>query len=126
MGNSGLLPFISLRGVHVGSRLALLLESGVNHLVLAVEIAPQTRGGLGVMELEWFRDGCAHVLLSLHLLKVLLELLLESLEVRDWLCLGGLEGEQFIDRLGSFLSEISCLFLDLLFDIMLLHARWES
>ena len=77
------------------------------------------------MELERLRDGGTHILLSFNFLKVLLELFLESLEVWDWLCLAWLEGKKFVNRLGSLLCEIPSISLDLLFYLMLLHARGE-
>lgn len=71
------------------SQLFLSLDRGVDFLILNIKVASQFGCGLLLVESEGFGRGGA-VLLSLAL-QTHLELLLEPLEVRDWLGSGRLE-----------------------------------
>ena len=104
-----------------------LFESRVDQLVLRIEVTSHARSGFGVMEVERLWDGGAHMLLSLQLLQILNKLLLQALEIRNRLSLGGHKCENVLRRisLGLVIDGATGLCLQLLLVLVLLHARWQ-
>lgn len=74
----------------------MLLQSWIDHLIFAVEVTPHTRCRFRVVELEWLRDSNALIFFSLYILKLLLEILLQTFEIGDGLRLGRHEREEAV------------------------------
>lgn len=72
----------------------MVLDSGVNLLILPVEIASELVSSLGLVELE--RQGLGGLLALLVTLERHLELFLEALEVGDGLGWEGFEGAEAV------------------------------